>query len=99
MAENGTYLVVIDIRMGAWKARVGTTLVPPGSELFPRVKKLIENRSPKITPEAKINKVNKKLSVKFIPDMLQRYENEWKAKKNFRHISPDMAIPPEAWGK
>lgn len=45
-------------------------------------------------PEKEIEKMNKKLA-KFIPKMLDRYENEWKAKRNFHHISPDMAIPEE----
>ena len=99
VAADSSYAVVIDVRMGAFKAKAGTTLVPPGSDLFPRVRKLINTRDAKITPEKKIEKTNKKLSVKFIPNMLQRYENEWKGKRNFRHISQDMAIAEEEWTK
>ncbi len=31
----------------------------------------------------------------FITEKLAKYESEWKDEKNFKYISPDMAIPPE----
>ncbi len=44
---------------------------------------------------SKLNKMNKKLE-DFIPEMLQRYQDEWKDLRNFKHISSDMAIPSTA---
>jgi hypothetical protein len=44
--------------------------------------------------EAKIEKMNSKLE-KFIKKELEAYEKEAKFKHNFKHISADMAIPPE----
>ena len=32
----------------------------------------------------------------FIKEKLIQYETDWKLTKNFRHISPEMAIPSNA---
>jgi len=35
-------------------------------------------------------------SREFLPEMLDRYEKEWKQERNFKHIAPEMAIPDAA---
>lgn len=95
LKEGGTYIVIVDIIMGAWKARVGFTPITAEDERFLRAKELIEKEPPVVTPQKKIDDMNAKLAT-FIPEQLQKYNDIWKAEKNFKHISADMAIPPEA---
>ncbi|NOU45992.1 MAG: hypothetical protein HOO86_02910 [Bacteroidales bacterium] len=95
LKEGGTYLVVVNIEMGAWKARVGLAPVTiQETELFERAKELILEKAPVVTPEDKIQSMNVKLA-DFIPEKLDQYETEWKSTKFFEHISADMAIPAE----
>jgi hypothetical protein len=95
LKEGGTYIVLVDIIMGAWKARVGFNPITSDDERFIRVKELINEKPPVVTPQKKIDEMNVKLAT-FIPEQLQKYNDIWKAEKNFKHISPDMAIPPDA---
>lgn len=96
LKEGGSYIIIIDIIMGFWKAHVGASpITVEDTEKFERAKELILDKKPIVTPQKKIDQLNDKLS-DFIPEMLERYENEWKAERNFKHVSPDMAIPEEA---
>ncbi len=91
-----TYIVMVNVIMGAWKAHVGLSPVAENdSDDFKRAKELIQSKAPVVTPEKKINSTNEKLK-DFIPERLEQYENEWKDTKNFKHISADMAISEEA---
>lgn len=90
-----SYIVIVDIIIGTWKAHVGLTPISIDDiDKFKRAKKLILAKSPIVTPLAKMKKTSKKL-VKFIPEKLKMYEKTWKHKRNFKHISSDMAIPLE----
>jgi hypothetical protein len=95
--ESGkTYIILVDIIMGAWKARVGLRPVTANdTEVFERVKKVVTSRKPTVTPPEKIEAMNNKLK-KFITEQLNLYETEWKGTRNFKHISADMFIPEEA---
>jgi len=93
---GGSYIVVVDVVMGFWKAHVGLTPISADdTELFQRAKAVITGKSPVEISDAQIEKMNKKLS-DFIPEMLNRYETEWKQEHNFKHIAAGMAIPEEA---
>jgi hypothetical protein len=93
LKAGGTYIVVVDIIMGAWKARVGfDTLTVNNKELFERAKKLINEKAPSVTSDEKIQEMNKKLEG-FIAEKLQLYNDQWKTEKNFKRITSDMAIP------
>lgn len=90
-----TYIIIVDVIMGAWKARVGLTpLEISDAETWERAKKLVNKKPPTVIPEAKIDKMNKKLE-KFIVEKLKMYESTWKNEKNFKHLSADMAIPDD----
>jgi hypothetical protein len=92
LKAGGTYIVIVDVVMGAWKAHVGMKPLPANDpELFERVKKVVNSREASTMPEAKIQARNEKLK-DFIPEQLKRYETEWKGTKNFKHITADMAI-------
>lgn len=87
-----TYIIIVDVIMGAWKARVGLTpLIISDTETLERAKNLINKRPPVVTPENKIDKMNEKLAG-FIEEKLEMYETTWKNEQNFSHLSPDMAI-------
>jgi len=88
-----TYIVIVDIIMGGWKPRVGfNPITIDDGELLDRAVALINKKEAKITPDAKIKKMNIKLE-KFIDEKLKMYDEKWKHEKNFKHISSDMAIP------
>lgn len=92
-----TYLVLVNIQMGAWKARVDLEPITIDNKDFERVKELIMKKKPVYTSEKVIEKTEKKLDKKgFIPNILERYEKEWKENKNAtRQITQDMAIPKD----
>jgi hypothetical protein len=96
LKEGETYIVMVNIEMGAWKARVGLApLNIKDTELFERAKELILKEAPVVTSEKKIQTMNIELA-DFIKEKLTMYETEWKITKDFGHISADMAIPIEA---
>ncbi len=96
LKEGGTYIVIVNIIMGAWKGRVGLNPISVNDkELFDQAKELIKSKKPVITSEKKIKEMNEKLEG-FIAEKLKMYDEVWKNEKNFKHISADMAIPAEA---
>lgn len=96
LKEGGTYVVIVDVVTGFWKSHVGfSPISEKDTELLGRAKKVIMNEPPFVTPQAKIDKENKKLK-KFIGEELEHYENVTKGKYNFRNVSADMALPEEA---
>jgi len=95
LKAGGTYIIIVDVIMGAWKARVGFNPITADDERFERAKKLISSKPPVITPLSKIDDMNKKLA-DFIAEQLKKYNEDWKLTHNFKHISPEMAIPEEA---
>jgi len=94
LKAGGSYIIMIDVIMGAMKARVGMTPITASEERFARAKELILEQPPVVTPQKKIDEMNKKLE-KFIPETLGKYNTIWKAEKNFKSISADMAIPED----
>jgi hypothetical protein len=94
--ETGeTYIVIVDVIMGFWKAHVGLSPISIQDEdLFSRAKKLISKQPPVVFLDSQIEKKNKKLA-EFIPKELNAYEKS-KNDHDFKHISPEMAIPVDA---
>ncbi len=91
-----TYIVLINIEMGAWKARVGLEPVTADNEDFDRVKELVYSKEPVVTPESKIRSTQAKLDDRgFTENIMDRYETEWIDGPNTKIISPDMFIPKE----
>jgi hypothetical protein len=86
-----SYIIMVNVIMGVMKAKVGLApLNYDDNEVWERVNKLVNKDAPIVTPEAKIEKMNKKLN-KFISEKLELYESTWKNERNFRHV--DMPIP------
>lgn len=90
-----TYIVLVNIEMGAWKARIGLEPLTADNEDFERVKKLVLSEKPVVTPEAKIKDTQRKLDERgFTENIMKRYETEWKDTKT-KVITPEMFIPRE----
>lgn len=90
-----TYIVIVDVIMGGWKARVGLNPLSPDDEVLERAVKLITKKPPKNTSEKDIEKTQNKLEGRnFIAEQLENYEAR-KDTKAYSHISPNMAIPAE----
>lgn len=95
LMKGGTYIVVVSNKMGMWSAGVRCTPITEKHELFKKSYALINEEEPIIIPESLVEKRNSEL-VDFIANIMDHYENEWKEKKDFPHITPDMALPAEA---
>jgi len=95
LKEGETYIVIVDVKMGVMKGRVGFNPITVKDIEFERAKELILAKDEVITPTDKIAKMNVKLD-DFIQEKLSLYETDWKLTKNFKHISSDMAIPVES---
>lgn len=93
--ESGkTYMVLVNVEMGAWKARIGLEPLTVDNEDFERAKELVYKKKAIITSEAKIQKTKKKLDKKgFVENIMNRYEEEWKDAENTQKINKDMFIP------
>jgi hypothetical protein len=93
LKEGGTYIVVVEAKMGAMSAAVKLYT----SEDKKRLKKALEiinKKAPIVTDKSIIDLENSQMK-EYIAEKLALYENEWKASNNYPHISADMAIPPE----
>lgn len=59
LKEGGTYIVIVNIEMGAWKTRVGLAPVTvKDTELFERAKELNLKEAPDVKSEEKIISMN-----------------------------------------
>ena len=95
LSEGETYIVIVDVITGFWKPHVGLSPISSGNEdLLERAKELINKNEPVTFAEKQIVKMNEKLA-KFISKELQNYQDKLKDEKDFKHLSADMAIPPE----
>lgn len=96
LKAGGSYIVIVDVIMGGWKPRVGfNPITAEDGEIFDRAANLIKTKKPIVTSKEKIKAMNIKLE-KFIAEKLKMYNDVWKAEKNFKRISSDMAIPEDA---
>lgn len=95
LMKGGTYIVVVSTKMGMWSAGVRAIPITEKHELFEKACALINKQAPVIIPESLVEKRNSEL-VDFIANIMDHYNNEWKDKKDYPHISTDMAIPPSA---
>ncbi len=89
-----SYIVMVNVIMGAMKARVGLEPIGPSHKAFDRAVELIKEKEPIKMKDKHFTKMEKKLKKRdFMKKNLDKYHNEWKGSKNFNHISKDMAVP------
>jgi len=78
---------------GFWKVHVELfPLSSDNKDYYPKAIKLIKSKKPLYISKEEITKMNSKLR-SFITINLEKYENEWKGKRNFKNISSNQCIP------
>jgi hypothetical protein len=91
-----TYLVLVNIEMGAWKARVGLEPLTIDNPDFERAKELVLSKKPIVTSPELIKSTQKKLDDRgFVENIMVHYESEWKNSENTKTINPEMFIPKD----
>jgi hypothetical protein len=92
LEAGSTYIVIVDVMMGIGIARVGLTPIDGQDKLLEKAKKLINKKEPVYTSPEEIESRNLRLA-DFIEKKLKQYNEDWKNTKDFKHLSPEMAIP------
>jgi hypothetical protein len=95
LKEGGTYMILVYLYPGVMKARMESSPITSTDERFQAAKDFIMKEAPVVTPQEKIDAMNKKLA-KFIAEWMKRYNDEIKGIKETDKITPDMALPAEA---
>jgi len=96
-----TYIVLVNIKVGAWKPQVGlepqNVTDPTQEKELQRAIDLVNSKDPIITPQSVIDKTTKKLKSRgFIEGIMERYEKKWQYKANYvKILTADMFIPDE----
>lgn len=101
LAPGGTYLVLVNVKMGMWTARVDLEPITQDNKDFQRVCDHVMDKPPMQVSEASLELSQKKLEERgFIDDMMEKYEKKWKKDKGITKQMPaDMAIPVEVLPK
>jgi hypothetical protein len=95
-AAGETYMALVNVIMGRFKARIGLEPLTVDNEDFERAKELVNDKEPVVTSDSKIESIQKKLEERgFIENIMEKYENEWKDASATKVISSDMFIPKE----
>ena len=95
-AAGETYMALVNVIMGGFKARVGLEPITVDNEDFERAKELINDKEAVVTSDSKIESTQKKLEDRgFIEEIMERYENDWKEASATKVVSADMFIPKE----
>lgn len=96
-----TYIVLVNIKMGAWKAQLDLdpqdVTNPNQTEELQRAIALINSKDPVVTPQSLIDSTTEKLKSRdFVGNIMERYSNEWQHKSNYvKPLPATMYIPEE----
>ena len=93
LSEGGTYIVVVEAKMGAMSAAVKLYTSEDEKQLK-KALAIINKKAPFVTDKSIIDLENTQMK-EYISEKLALYENEWKKTKNYPNITADMAIPSE----
>lgn len=111
LKENGTYLVIVSTIFGTGKAHVGFEAFDNNREKYSiwagmrsykldrdkvlqKAKKIINGNPPVQATQSEIENENAELK-EFIKEQLVLYHDEWKETRNYKSLTPEMAIPSE----
>lgn len=96
LKAGGTYIILVENDMGAFRARVSLMpITTKSTKEFEKVKALVMKKKPVEMSQQKIDEMNIRLK-DFIAEKLNMYNTEWKQKYPYSKITPDMAIPIES---
>lgn len=91
LKAGGIYVVLVDVEMGVAVARVGLTPIGGSDKRFEKVKKLVDKKGPKEKDPEKLE-ASATSRKTYVEEALSKYEEKWKDKRTYQHLSPDMAI-------
>jgi len=83
-----TYYILTQVRMGAWKARVGFVSVNKGSEYWDKVKEY-EKELNKLEPDKEVLKKWEDENKSKIKEVLSQYETTWKTSEQWPKLNPE----------
>ncbi|WP_047447516.1 hypothetical protein [Alistipes sp. ZOR0009] len=90
------YLVLVNIEMGMWKARVELEPLTVDNKDFERAKALVLKQAPIETSEDKIKSTQEKLTERgFVENIMKLYEEKWKHDECTKKLNSEYAIPRE----
>ena len=101
LAAGGTYLCLVNVKMGMWTARVDLEPIDEDNEDFQRVCDHVLDKGPMEVTQESLDESQQKLEERgFIEEMLEKYESKWKKdKKITKQMTADMAIPVDVLPK
>ncbi|MCH2231735.1 MAG: UvrB/UvrC motif-containing protein [Crocinitomicaceae bacterium] len=90
-----TYIIYIDVKMGAFSAQVNLTKVTPSEdERIKRALEVINSHKPSVTSQSETDKIVLKLNKRgYVQNKLTAYNTKWKGTKNYEHIDANSFIP------
>ncbi len=87
--EGGkTYYLITQVKMGAWKARVGLIPVTKGSEFWNKVEEY-ERALKRLEPDTVVLKNWEEANKAKIQKLISSYETVWKDKRDWPILSPE----------
>lgn len=78
-----------------WAPKGTSSSDKDSKKILKKAKKIIVKKPSNLASNSEAEEENARLQ-EFIKEQLVNYNEEWKHKQNFKHISPDMALPEEA---
>jgi hypothetical protein len=93
LREGGTYIVIVEAKMGAMSAAVKLFTAEDERKLE-KALQIVNSKAPVVTDQSIIEYENSEMK-EYIAEKLALYENEWKAENDYPHISADMTVPAE----
>jgi hypothetical protein len=89
LKADATYVILVDVELGD-VARVALVPITERHDIFDRVKKYIERKTPEVNTKAEIKQKNGTRR-DFIAGQIKRYEED-KATRDFKNLSENMNI-------
>lgn len=94
LAAGSTYVVLVNVEMGIAVARVGLIPLTPKDGRFNRVVKLVNKKASKSFADEELAERNASRAAQ-IRETLDKYEEKWKDKRTYNHLTADMSIPAD----
>lgn len=93
LKEGGTYIIIVEGKMGVMSAGV-MFLTSENESKLKRALALVNKKAPIVTSKTIIESENKELK-EYIASKLSKYESEWKEANDYPNVTQDMFIPLE----
>lgn len=95
LEAGSSYIVKVSMRSGFWRMNPWFTPITDSDEFFPQAATLIKEKAPYNIPPAEIAERQPELE-DFISNILNLYQTEWRQEKEYKILTPEMAIPEQS---